>query len=371
MAKGKGKSRRRMADWQQGLRDGELDDATPQRQSVTAPSVKIPAHRLEAPEANLDDLPKGSGMVVGFFPGGAIVRGEGDQWLCGIAKTFRADETASALAVGDDVTVALTRHADGDVDADKDRADGFIIARAPRRTALARPQPTSGKRQDRYDSDAPRKVIAANMDQLVVVVSMRQPRFRPTLVDRFAIIAERGELAPLLVINKIDLASPEEALIEHFTEMGLAPLCCSAVTGGGMEALAERLTGRRNVLAGPSGAGKSTLINALVPGANALTRKVRSKDRRGRHTTSAAVVYDLAGGGLIVDTPGVRELGMDLTVQELSWYFPEFEPYLGRCRFNNCTHTHEPDCAVAHAVETGEVSSRRYDSYRRILETLE
>jgi ribosome biogenesis GTPase len=108
-----------------------------------------------------------------------------------------------------------------------------------------------------------------------------------------------------------------------------------------------------------------------VPGADAATRAVRRRDRRGRHTTSAAVFYELPRGGVIIDTPGIRELGMGMRPAELSWYFPEFEPLLGGCRFGNCTHAHEPGCAVRAAVEAGRIAPRRYNSYLRILETLD
>jgi ribosome biogenesis GTPase / thiamine phosphate phosphatase len=368
--KGKGKSRRRIRNWDTRLQDGEADNAAPAKQSLSSSrAVKIPAHRLDTPETNLDDLPKATGMVVGFFPGGTIVRNAEGELLCGIAKTFRAVENSSILAVGDQVTVALTQHADGNV-TDKDRADGFVIAREPRDTLLARPQPTSGKRQDIYKVETFQRVIAANMDQLVVVSSMRQPKVKPGLIDRFMIVAERGELQPLLVINKIDLAKPDEALLQHIAEIEMPTVFCSAETGEGVDEFQAKLAGHKSVLAGLSGVGKSTLINAIIPEANALTREVRGKDQRGRHTTSAAVVYDLACGGVIIDTPGIRELGMDLTEQELPWYFPEFEPFVGDCKFNDCTHTHEPHCAIIDAVEAGQISDRRYDSYLRILESL-
>ena len=371
MAKGKGKSNRRIKDWHQRTQAGQDDDASPQRESLASRGVKIPAHRLDAQEDNLEALPKVDGMVVGFFPGGAIVRVDGRELICAIAKAFRPPEGASPLAVGDGATVAVTQHADGETEADKERADGFIIARQPRRTLLTRPQPISGKRQDAYKAEVFQKVIAANVDHLLIVSSVKQPRFRRGLIDRFLIAAQRGELAPLLVINKIDLEPPPAELVADLAESGLEVFCCSAATQDGLAELGERLTGASSVVAGASGVGKSTLINCLVPEARAQTRKVRPKDERGRHTTSAAVVYDLSAGGMIIDTPGIRELGMDLTIQELTWYFPEFEPYLSGCKFGDCTHTHEPDCAVLKAVAEGDVDPRRYDSYCRILDTLD
>ncbi|MHC4562152.1 MAG: ribosome small subunit-dependent GTPase A [Planctomycetota bacterium] len=370
MAKGKGKSKRRLKGWDQRLQDGDIHDAVLQQQSLVGRGVKIPTHRLEAQEENLEDLPKVEGMVMGFFPGGAIVRVEGRELLCGIAKAFRAPEGSSPLAVGDLATVALTQHADGQMHTDRDRTDGVLIARQLRETLLARPQPISGKKQDTYKSESFRKVIAANMDTLLIVSSMRQPRLRRGVIDRFAIIAERGDLHPLVAVNKIDLARPDDELLDDLAATGLDLLLCSAKTGEGLEELGARLTAHKSVLAGASGVGKSALINALIPGANALTRTVRTKDKRGRHTTTAAMVYDLPCGGMIVDTPGIRELSMELTAEELAWYFPEFEPHIANCRFNNCTHTHEPDCAVHEAVEAGDIDPRRFESYLRILETL-
>ncbi len=372
MAKRKGKSQRRIKGWQQRLAAGEELDRTARRQGFSQRAVKLPADRLAAPEENLEELPKREGLVVGFFPGGVIVRADDQELLCGIAKTFRAPADASALAVGDEVTAAITRpnHADGQVENDRERADGMIVSRQPRRTVLSRPQPRSGKRSGAYEAEVFEKVIAANIDVLVIVASTREPPLRSSLIDRYLIIAERGKLKPLLAINKIDLARADEKVLADLRALELETVLTSAVTGQGLEDLRAALLGRRSVLAGASGVGKSTLINALVPEADAATRAIRMKDQRGRHTTSAAVVYDLPKGGVIIDTPGIRELGVGLKAGELPWYFPEFEPLSPQCKFNNCTHTHEPDCAVVRAVEEGNILPRRYESYLRILESL-
>jgi len=372
MAKYKGKSKRRIKDWHQRYADGEDGDDA-RRQGFSQRAVKLPAGRLEAPEENLEDLPKAEGLVVGFYPGGALVRAEGVELLCSVAKTYRAPEGSSALAVGDSVTVALTRddHKGAATQTDKDRADGMILAREPRQTALRRPQGRGGKRAGPHDAEPFEKVIAANIELLVIVASTRLPPLCHGLIDRFLIIAERGELTPVLTVNKIDLGRPDQQVLADFQSLGVEIILCSALTGEGLDGLRRQLAGKRSVLAGASGAGKTSLINAIVPGANAATQAVRVKDERGRHTTSAAMLYDLSGGGLIIDTPGLRELAVHLSAEQLPWYFPEFEQFAGQCKFNDCTHTHEPACAVIAGVEDGAIPTRRYDSYLRILETIQ
>jgi len=390
--KRKGKSDRRIKHWHKRYQAGEdVEQHAERGRKHTQRAVKLPPSRLAAPEENLDQMPKAEGLVTAMYRRGVLVCVEGRAAFCAVAKTFRAPEGSSALAVGDIVTVAFTHehHTDGQVEIDKDRTEGFILSRRPRETALCRPRPMSAKRVDQYQAEVFEKVVAANMDVLLIVASTCQPKLRPRLVERFLIVAERGELEPVLAINKTDLAPPDDRAVEDFRSLGVEVICCSAVTGDRLDALRRRLAGRRTVLAGASGVGKSTLINALIPGAEAATRSVRAKDERGRHTTAAAAVYDLPApdrpvgdppadlpfgvgpGGLLVDTPGVRELGVHIDLEQLPWYFPEFEPLVPDCHFSNCTHTHEPDCAVLAAVEAGTVPRRRYVSYLRLRESLE
>lgn len=378
MARRKGKSQRRIKDWYSRFVSGEEDGGpVARRQKLTSRrEVKLPPARLDADAdamtVGLGDLPKVEGMVVGFFPGGAAVRMDGADMLCGIAKTFRAPDGASAVAIGDNVTVAVTRDEHADAAApDRDRTDGMILSRELRRTVLARPQPRSGKYREAYDDETFEKVIAANMDVLLIVAATRRPALSHGLIDRFLIIAERGELTPVLVINKIDLGRPDEQVLGDFEALGIEIVFCSAASGEGLDALSAALASKRSVLAGASGVGKTTLVNTLLPGVNAATRTIRDKDNRGRHTTTAGVLYDLSCGGIIIDTPGIRELGMTLGADELPWYFPEFEALAGECHFNDCTHTHEPTCAVIAAVESGAISTRRYESYLRLVETLD
>ena len=375
MAKRKGKSQRRVKDWSRRYREQDISslDAA-ESETLQPPRVKLPAFRLQPgpSEADLVDRTRAEGMVTGMFPGGASVRIGPDEILCCVAGTFRPPKGASALAVGDGVTVALTppQHSSGDKAIDKDRADGVILSRRLRETALSRPQPASGKRRGRYDDELFEKVIAANMEILLIVTSTRQPRLRPGLIDRFCIVAERGEMQPIVAVNKTDLAEPDEAITAELTANGIAVFCCSALKQTGLEELRRALRGHSSVLAGASGVGKSSLINALVPGANVPTRQVRMRDERGRHATAAARVYELSEGGILVDTPGVRELALEMEETELPWYFPEMAALAQQCKFNNCTHTHEPDCAVRSAVEGGGIPLRRYHSYLRIRQTL-
>lgn len=378
MARRKGKSERRIKDWFSRYVGGQDDkEDIARRQKLSAQAIKLQPGRTDGDSGKTDigieSMPKADGMIIGFYPGGVIVRVAAVQLLCAVAKTYRAAEGSSALAVGDDVTVALTRRKHTDAsETDKDRADGMILSRKPRRSALARPRPRSGKRRDAYDDETFDKIMVANMDALLIVTATQQPHLSRGLIDRFLIIAERGELAPILIVNKIDLGKSEDAakILDDFSAMGINMFFCSAVTDKGLDEIRSALHGKRSVLAGASGVGKSTLINAIIPGANAATRTIRKKDNRGRHTTSASVVYDLPQGGIIVDTPGIRELGMQLKTDELPWYFPEFENIAPNCRFNNCTHTHEPNCAIRLAVEDGTIPERRYQSYLRLLESL-
>jgi ribosome biogenesis GTPase len=367
----KGKAQRRVKDWNSRFRKeapGEFD--TPEWETLLPQRVKIPAWRDAAQQAEAAGQ-RTVGMVMGLFPGGVFVQTSQGRLQCGLAGTFRPPKGSSALVVGDEVALALALDYSGDPDIHKQRADGFILSRQPRRTLLSRPTPISGKLRDQYDRENFEKVVAANMDVLLIVASARQPAVPAALIDRFCVIAERGEMKPAIVYNKIDLAQPEADLVAELTAGGLPLFFCSAKTGQGLSELLDWAKDKRIVLAGPSGVGKSSLINALVPGAQVTVGEIRMKDQRGRHVTSTVTVYQLAGGGVLVDTPGVRELALGISQAELPAFFPEIAALAGQCRFNNCSHTHEPVCAVRAAVESGGISPRRYESYLRMFDTIE
>ncbi len=380
MAKNKGKSKRRIKDWQSRFEADQDVEATRSRRGKFSPrEVKLGEGSFAGGGGDkLRDMQRREGIVTGVLRRGAWIRVGQDELFCGLAKTFRVpegSEKTTPLTVGDDVTVVLVKpeHTDGQIDLDRNRMDGMILSRQARRTLLARPQPTSGKRRTAHDDNAFVKVLAANMDVLLIVIATAKPSTRRGLVDRFLIVAERGELTPILTVNKIDLKPSDkyEEIMADLRSQAVTIFPCSAKTGEGLDRLQTALVGKRSVLAGASGVGKTSLINALVPKVDAATQPVREKDDRGRHTTSQARPYDLPPGGLLVDTPGIRELGVGITPAELPGYFPEFEEFAPQCKFYNCSHTHEPNCAVIQPVEKEKILPRRYESYLRILDTLE
>jgi ribosome biogenesis GTPase len=238
----------------------------------------------------------------------------------------------------------------------------------PRRATLSRPDPFYGHIE---------RVVAANIDSVVIVVSVRTPPLHPKLIDRYLIAVQRGGAESILCVNKIDLLDNEAdcqselSKLRPYRELGLPILLCSSEDGRGIDQLRAVLAGRRCVFVGHSGVGKSSLTNALDPSLGLVTNTLREGDGKGRHTTTASQLYDLPGGIQVIDTPGIREFGLwKLTPEEVRWYFTEFDPFAPACKFADCSHTHEPTCAVKRAVHQGRLSRSRYESYCRILETL-
>ncbi len=224
-----------------------------------------------------------------------------------------------------------------------------------------------------YRSDAYRqKLIAANASQLVLVVAA-EPAFSDELLSRAIVAAEHEGLALVIVLNKTDLAErmpAARAVLEPFAALGY-PIVEVCARGGAAPLLAH-LSGEISVLVGQSGMGKSTLINALVPGAAASTREISTALASGKHTTTHARLYDLAGGGAIIDSPGLQEFGLaHLTRQEIEFGFVEFRPLLGQCRFRDCHHDGEPDCAILQAIAAGTVHPRRRQHFRQFADEAE
>lgn len=260
----------------------------------------------------------------------------------------------SAVTVGDWVQVSKL----------KQGGEEFITDIRPRVSKLSRPGPDDREHRE--------QILAVNIDQIVVVSSVLQPAFNAGLIDRYLVAAEYSNIPLVLVLNKMDLADelPEE--LEDFKAIADKVLPVSVVSGEGLEDLREVLKDRFSVFTGSSGVGKSSLVNKLIPGLDIRIGDVREKDGKGRHTTTSSTLLELPWGGAVIDTPGIRGMGLwDLKPSDLATVFPAFEPWFGHCKFSNCSHLHEPECAIIDAIEEGELSVARFHSYERIMMTLE
>jgi ribosome biogenesis GTPase len=308
-----------------------------------------------------EDIP--FGMVIEVSAGQCKVKLEGEVIDCNLRGSLKMEETgfSNVIAVGDQVRISQNG-----------TAVSVVEEVLPRRSFLARQDSTN-----RGQAAGLRQIIAANIDRVLIVASWREPNFWPELVDRYLITAQRNNLEAVICINKIDLIQDQtdfEATIKPYQDLGITILQTSAEKKIGIEALKGLLTGQATVLAGMSGVGKSSLLSTVQDGLNlrALSVGQRGMNRnQGRHTTTIATLYELEDGGAVVDTPGIRGFGLvGLASDELAGYYPEMTAVSGACKYNNCTHLSEPDCAVQKAVSAGDISQLRYENYQKIYETL-
>jgi ribosome biogenesis GTPase len=262
------------------------------------------------------------------------------------------------VAVGDHVELG-ERAADG---------TAFIVAITPRRNYIIRRASNLSKESH---------IIAANLDQALLVVTLAHPTTSTTFIDRFLATAQAYGVEAIIAINKTDLLDEEdhellEAVVYLYESIGYKTVAISAETGDGIDGLKAMLKDKVTLFAGNSGVGKSTLINRLIPGLDLRTGEISTVHDTGMHTTTFSELFYLPEGGSIIDTPGVRGFGtVDFKREEIDHYFPELFALSKDCRFGNCTHTHEPGCAVRAALERNEVAESRYTSYLSILEDTE
>jgi ribosome biogenesis GTPase len=285
----------------------------------------------------------------------AIVQhGAGRPFACAISRVLRTIEIdgRSAVVAGDRVQFRLAEAANSG--AEFGEPQGMIERVEPRRGVITR-----GYRGREH-------VIAANVDQAVVVVTPAEPPLKPNLLDRYLVAAGQGRIAAVVCLNKADLAdlAAVQPLLGLYAQLGYPVVVTSATTGLGLARLRAVLRGRASVFVGQSGVGKSSLLNALQPGLGLRVAEVSQATLHGKHTTTTACLLAFEFGGWVVDTPGVRQLELwDLEPWEVEGYFVEFRPLVPYCRFPNCTHTHEQVCAVKDAVSRGVIDPGRYTRY--------
>jgi len=290
-----------------------------------------------------------TGTVVGLSRRHAAVQCDGEEVAAALSPAL-AQMAKSAIALGDVV-----------------RLDGEplqVMTVLPRRTRLSRPDPGSPHIE---------RVLAANIDVVGLVTSLKQPQMRPRLLERALLAIEHGGAEPIIVATKVDLLTPEEreseiGRLQPYRALGIPVIPCSATTGEGLPALREALAGRICVLVGHSGVGKSSLLNGLDATLALRTGELHGGSGQGRHTTTMSRLYQLDGNIRLIDTPGIRAFGVwKMTAEEIRSYFEEFLALADDCAFVNCSHTHEPRCAVKDAVEAGTISPARYATYQRLL----
>ena len=274
--------------------------------------------------------------------------------LSGRLKQFSYSTTGLA-AVGDHVELDIS-------DAPNFRVENILL----RRNTLSR------YGDGRFQKEI---IVAANIDQVVITSSWREPRIKTGLIDRYLCVAALEEIQPIIVINKIDLcedAAELEQTLGYYRESGFELLYTSATSGEGMAELKRLLTDRDSVFSGQSGTGKSSLINWLEPGLDLRVASVSRHNEKGRHTTTQAILLPWSFGGHLLDTPGIKTVNLHRDVlEQIPKVFPGFAPLATQCFFRDCSHSHEEDCAVLDALEQGKIPVERYESYLRLMESLE
>jgi ribosome biogenesis GTPase len=290
-----------------------------------------------------------------------VARAEnGKTYNARIKGIFKIDGITSSnpIAVGDEV----------ELEEESEISTAIITEIHPRRNYVARSSP---HRKSQHH------IVASNLDQSILFATLKEPRTSQGFIDRFLVSCEAFHVEAMIVFNKSDIYKAKEmakyeGLKKMYEDVGYRVFLTSVINNEGVGEIKEALKGRVTLVSGHSGVGKSSLLNALFPEMDLKTQRVSGWSGKGMHTTTFAEMFELPGGGRIIDTPGVKEFGIvDISKQELSHYFPEMRKMLNECQFNNCMHINEPGCAIKSAVEKEEISFERYVSYCNILETIE
>lgn len=283
--------------------------------------------------------------------------------LCSVRQSVKdgAEFVLSPVVVGDIVDVAI----DPNPPSEQELRTGVITEVKPRKTYFCKRKTTL--KTERV------QLIASNIDQMVVVSSVKRPAFKMHLIDRFMVAATQGGMHPVIAVNKIDLKHDIdlERVIEIYSSTGLRVILTSASQHLGLNKLRDALRNKESVFVGQSGTGKSSILNAIQPGLRLKTGSISYKTGKGKHTTSVVELFPLDFGGYVVDTPGLRALGLvTLRRQDLDQFFEEISEVSRACRFSDCHHKDEPGCAVKDAVRNGTIFRERYESYIRILQEM-
>lgn len=317
-------------------------------------------------EAKLSKQTWLEGRVLSIMPQGIIVDWEGKQISCVLKGLLKRDKTLSKnlVAVGDFVLFEKSSE-----------QEGQIAQIKPRKSILSRADNLSRRKE---------QVIAANIDQVLITVSVVNPPIKPFLVDRYIIATRKGNMDPIIVVNKVDLLNSKEfdpvvveteniiyeEFLKAYSLAGIPVISVSATSHEGLEALRQAMHNKASVFSGQSGVGKSSLINALT-GMNFKIGSIVEKTKKGAHTTSTTQLIPLEFGGWCIDTPGIKSFGVwDLKQEDIERYFSEIYECGTHCKFADCSHSHEEDCAVIQALEREEISEMRYESYLALLETV-